>query len=316
MSAPRSPRLLALALLSAPTSGCADDGPRPGTTAADTTGAATTATTSTATTADLTSTAAASTTGATTGAPPGSSGATADPGTAGPTSTGPASTGPVPEDCIEEGLGGPFVVADGAPSFAFELPMTPDVDYRRLEVRFAFDPVDWGGECYNPYYQPPKLVPVFHQMLTLRRGAHWCKGGNLGEFALTGPGKDKLTAEVYHKDPPWEGSGCGPEVEPFAIFGAAKTVVPTPGQMNQVELVYDAGAATIEMAIAGQMFTGAPHPDASLRAFAGHPLFLVFSNSESNECYDAEGNMSDAATCCHAPSWGWVFDAIEYRLCK
>ena len=307
---------LVLAALLVPLDGCADGSARPGATAGEGTATTTTAAATTTAAVDSTTTTATTTTLESTSGPQDGSSSSADPGTGGATSTGAGATGPVPEDCIGAALGGPFVVADGAPAFAFELPMTPDVDYRRLEVRFAFDPADWGGECYNPYYQPPKLVPVFHQFLTLRRGTHWCKGGNLGEFALNGPGKDKLIAEVYHKDPPWEGAGCGPEVEPFAIFGGEKAATPTPGQMNPVELIYDAVAGTIEMTIAGQAYAGAPHPDASLRAFAGHPVFLVFSNTESHECYDAEGNMSDAAVCCHAPSWGWVFDAIEYRLCK
>ncbi len=212
-------------------------------------------------------------------------------------------------------FGGPFTVVDGTPSFGFELPMQPGVEYTRLEVRFGFDPADWGGECYNPYYDPPKLVPVFHQFLTLRRGVHWCKGGNLGEYALQGPGKDKMVAEVYWRDPPWEGNGCGPEVLPFKIFGGEPTVVPTPGQMNQVELIYDAAGGVIQMTIADQLLNGAPHPDAVLRADEGVPLILHFSNSETNECYDAEGNPSDAAVCCHAPSYGWIFDDIEARLC-
>ena len=220
------------------------------------------------------------------------------------------------ETCEDVVFGGPFTVVDGTPSFAFALPMQPGVVYTRLEVRFGFDPADWGGECYNPYYDPPKLVPVVHQFLTLRRGMHWCKGGNLGEYALQGPGKDKMVAEVYWRDPPWDGNGCGPEVMPFAIFGGEPTVIPTPGQMNQVELIYDAAGGAIQMTIADQLLNGAPHPDAVLRADEGVPVILHFSNSETNECYDSGGNPSDAAVCCHAPSYGWTFDNIEARLCR
>lgn len=298
--------------------GCAETG-RPGTgaeatgmsTLADTTTGTSTPTSTAFTTADE-STSAATTTTTT----PDSTGAAGmATGTTGPGESS-ATTEAPGELCETLDFGGPFTVTADTPSFAFELPMTPGVEYARLELRFDFDPADWGGECYNPYYQPPKLVPVFHQFLTIRRGAHWCKGGNIGEFALTGPGKQKLVAEVYWKDPPWQGSGCGPETAPFEIFGAEPMVVPTPGQMNPVELIYDAAGATIQLSIADKLLAGEPHPDARLQADDGYPLILHFSNSETNECYDAQGNPSDTATCCHAPSLGWTFDAIEVKLCR
>ncbi|MBK9756690.1 MAG: hypothetical protein IPO88_24955 [Nannocystis sp.] len=274
--------------------------PTPTSTSLTTTDASTsTATTTTTTTTSADTTGAAGTATDTTG--PGASSTTTDtPG----------------ELCEALSFGGPFTVTADTPSFAFELPMTPGVEYARLEVRFNFDPADWGGECYNPYYQPPKLVPVFHQFLTIRRGAHWCKGGNIGEYALTGPGKQKLVAEVYWKDPPWQGPGCGPETAPFKIFGGEPMVVPTPGQMNPVELIYDAAGAAIQLSIADKLLVGEPHPDARLQADDGYPLILHFSNSETLECYDVEGKQSDTATCCHAPSLGWTFDAIEVKLCR
>lgn len=247
--------------------------------------------------------------------PGGSSGA-ATGGSSGAGSSGTGdSSGSLEPSCEDLVLGGPFTVTPETPNFSFPLPMTPGVAYSRLEVRFTFDPADWGGLCYNPYYQPPKLVPVFHQFMTLRRGEHWCKGGNLGEFALAGPDKNRLIAEVYYQEPPWEGPGCGPEIVPFEIFGGEHTVFPVQGQANPVELVYDALGGSISMSIAGEVFEGSPHPDAALLATESHPIVLNFSFSESNECYDAEGNPSDQAVCCHAPSFGWSFDAIEVRLC-
>lgn len=304
----------ALAACSEGAGGAASGGP----TAEPTTEVTTAAASSSGASSDASTAAATNTT---TGAG-GSSGATGgSSGSGGSSSTGDASgssgsSGPSEPVCEDLVLGGPFTVAPETPNFSFPLPMTPGVAYSRLEVRFTFDPADWGGMCYNPYYNPPKLVPVFHQFMTLRRGEHWCKGGNLGEFALAGPDKNRLIAEVYYHDPPWEGPGCGPEIVPFEIFGGEHTVLPVQGQANPVELVYDAAGGAISMAIAGEVFEGAPHPDAALLATESHPIVLNFSFSESNECYDAEGNPSDQAVCCHAPSFGWTFDAIEVRLCK
>lgn len=321
MPGPRTPLLLALVALA-----CSpDDRGDGGTTADATLPADTTATT---VTPDLTSTADPATTTAppndttTAATDPTSPGTTAvdppdpDTTTTATTTTATTTTEPDELDCQELALGGPYTVTAETPAFPFELPMTPGVAYRRLEVRFTFDPADWGGQCYNPYYDPPKLVPVFHQLLTLRRGPHWCKGGNLGEFSFQGPDKNRLIAEVWYQDPPWDGPGCGPEITPFAPFGGEHDLAPISGQANPVELIYDADADALQLTIGDLALDGVPHPDAELLAPEGWPLVLTFSFENANECYDAAGNQSDAAVCCHAPSLGWTFDAIAVTLCQ
>ena len=87
------------------------------------------------------------------------------------------------------------------------------------------------------------------------------------------------------------------------------------GEPPPVRVLYDAEAGALDVEIGGQLFNGTPHPDASLSALDGAPLFLVFSLEIAVECYDAEGNPDDNATCCHAPSWGWSYDQIRYTLC-
>lgn len=267
--------------------------------------------TSAATTASATTTtsSAMTTTTATSGDATGSSGASVGATSEGDTSTGGGSR------CVHEVLGGPFEVTPQSTAHEFALPMQPDTPYSRLEVELVFTLTDWGGNCYNPYYDPPKLVPVFHKLLTLQRGTHWCKGGDLGALELRGPNKNSLNGEVYFKETPWGGSGCGPEVTPHAIFGNQPGLQLAAGQTHALRFVYDAALSEITAEFNGQLFTGTPHPDAQLLAQAGSPLHLVLSFENSFECYDAQGDPDDNAVCCHAPSWGWIYDQVEYTLC-
>lgn len=212
-------------------------------------------------------------------------------------------------------LGGPFEVTPQTTAHEFPLPLTPEQPYSRLEVELEFTISDWGGQCYNPYYDPPKLVPVFHKLLTLQRGAHWCKGGNLAGLELRGPGKDRLNGQVYFKEEPWGGSGCGPAIEPHAIFGGEKNLALAAGETHSLRFVYDASGGEITVELNDQLFVGTPHPAAELLALAGHPLHLVLSFENSLECFDAQGDPQDDAVCCHAPSWGWVYESVSYTLC-
>jgi len=219
-------------------------------------------------------------------------------------------------ECESIEVGGPFESTMGNPGFAFELPLEPDTPYRRLTVTLDLTPNDWGGQCYNPYYDPPKLVPVFHNFLVVQRGQHWCKGGNLGGIQLRGPGSNRMIGNVYYKEMPWGGSGCGPAVEPHSIFGGEKNLMIPQGETRAVTYVHDADAGVIDLAIGDAMFSGTPHPESQLLALPGYPLYLTLSRNEWLECYNAQGEEEPGAVCCHGPSIGWVYDAVNVEICR
>jgi len=207
-----------------------------------------------------------------------------------------------------------YEATPSTPSKTLALPLEPGVTYSRLELEYSFQPADWGGNCYNPVYSPPKSVPQFHTLLSLQRGMHWCKGGSLLGISARGPGKNQLRVQTHWKDPPHTGSGCG-QSEEFEPIPTIKKAL-DPGSMHHVRVVYDTAASLVEVTIDGQTYTGTPLPGTTITPLASHPIAVRLSLPEWLECYDASGNHTDAAACCWIPSVGWTFQDLEYRVCK
>jgi hypothetical protein len=216
--------------------------------------------------------------------------------------------------CVRGGEPVDFVCSEGDPVRLVEVPLAPGVDYRRASITFEFMPTDWQGGCYNPYYDPPRWVAVFNYVVELRRGTHWCRGGNIFNLTLRGPDDNQVWFDTYYKD--HVAADC-------STYTEHRILDPRPGQnlaldeFHAVSIVYDtvSESAVLDFDSGALHFTGTTLPEAHIVTDGSHAFHIVFGLDGFFECYNEAGEEDPAAACCHVPPVGWRFRNLVYEFC-
>lgn len=205
-----------------------------------------------------------------------------------------------------------FEVTDDEPSRQVMLPLASGTAYRTLTVETDVQP-RWNGECFNPAGRPPGPMAVFQYLLEIRRGSAWCRGGNLLELTVRGPGTNRIGANSYFSD--GIGSRCTELPEHVAIEPASHDL--EEGMRYPVRVHYDLAAHTVQADIGERGYSGDADPAVTLVGNPDVPIQLVFSLERYSECYDpTTGAKSDSAPCCHRPSTGWIYRGLRIVLCE
>ena len=191
------------------------------------------------------------------------------------------------------------------------LPLMPGVEYRFIEIALDFTVGDWNGTCYNPAAgSNPDQFPVWQELLALKRGNHWCKGGNA--FSVTTQGGDfgHLISKSYYKEEIWNGSGCGEtDIEADIIDASHAFAVDVP---TSTTITYDRVAGTLTVDMDGQVETGPLHPDVHVVGSVEHDWNAVASfDGGYLGCYGPPGDDR----CCHIPSLDWTFAHLAITAC-
>lgn len=215
-----------------------------------------------------------------------------------------------------------FVVSESEQFKRIALPLETGVEYRRVELTFGYTPTDWSPTCVNPAAggTTKSGFPAFESLVALKRGAHWCKGGDLFELTLHGPAPghgagNKVQAETYYKHQIHTGSGCGTTDVESTLFVGAHGV--SAGASYVANVVYDAPSATLSVDLGPTQHQGTIPVSAKLIANPGETWYVVLSfDGGFLECYDSQGQENPAAPCCWLPSIGWAFDDLTWKICR
>jgi hypothetical protein len=200
------------------------------------------------------------------------------------------------------------------------LPLKPGVEYRRVTLAFDYVPTAWSGTCYNPASSKKVAFPKFESLVSLKRGNHWCKGGNLFELTLQGPApgygaSNKAIAQTFYKNQQHTGSGCGGSDVEAPIFNQTHSVSAGSTKYS-AKLVYDATLGTLDADVGPSTHTGTVSPLAKLVANGTEQWNVVLSfDGGFLECYDSQGQPDPNAPCCWGPSIGWVFENLTWEIC-
>ncbi len=201
-----------------------------------------------------------------------------------------------------------YTVSDADRSRSVPLPLELDVPYRTLTVELEVEPGQWQPDCWNP--AGGRTMSPFQILLEVRKGAAWCRGGNLLELAARGGGNDDLWMESYYAER--VGSSCSGEqheIVPMHPRSPLELGVTTP-----VRAHLDAVARTVEIAVGDVVRTGPMDPRVEIVGRAGEVLHLVTSIDRSLECYAPGGGAADE--CCHLPSFAWTYRNLRYTACR
>lgn len=226
--------------------------------------------------------------------------------------------------------GGPLICASGTETFKLTvsqaeqfkripLPLKPGVEYRRVTLQFDYVPTAWSGTCYNPATTKKLGFPIFESLIALKRGNHWCKGGDLFEVTLQGPASghgasNKADAQTYYKAKQFTGSGCGGSDVEAKIFNGAHGI--SAGTVQSATITYDQAKGTLVADVGPSTHTGLISPLAKLIANGSEQWNVVFSSDGGFlECYNAQGQADPTAPCCWGPSIGWVFQNLTWEIC-
>ena len=215
-----------------------------------------------------------------------------------------------------------FVVTSGEQFKRIALPLDVGVKYRRLELSFAYTATAWSPTCYNPAAggSTKSGFPAFESLVSLKRGSHWCKGGNLFELTLHGPGSGqgastKAQAESFYKQKIHTGSGCGTSDVEAKIFSGNHGI--SAGSKHTAKIIFDADQGTLSADLGPTQHQGSVASGVDLIANAGDVWNVVLSfDGGSLECYDSQGKADPTAPCCWLPSIGWVFDDLVWKVCS
>jgi len=214
-----------------------------------------------------------------------------------------------------------YVVSSSEQFKRIALPLDVGVEYRRVELTFGYTPAAWSPTCYNPAAggSTKSGFPAFESLVALKRGSHWCKGGNLFELTLQGPApghgaSNKAQAETYYKQQYHSGSGCGTTDVEAKLFAGTHGI--SVGAKYSATVVFDAEQGTLSADLGPTQHQGAIPASAKLVANNGDTWYVVLSfDGGSLECYDASGQEDPTAPCCWLPSFGWVFDDLTWKIC-
>lgn len=214
-----------------------------------------------------------------------------------------------------------FVVSPAEEYRRIPLPLDAGVEYRRVELTFGYTATAWSPTCYNPAAggSTKSGFPAFESLVALKRGSHWCKGGNLFELTLHGPAPshgagNKAQAETYYKQQYHSGSGCGTTDVQAKLFSDSHGI--SAGVKNTAKLVFDADLGTLSADLGPTQHQGAIPSGAKLVANEGDTWNVVLSfDGGYLECYGPQGQEDPSAPCCWLPSIGWEFDDLTWTVC-
>jgi len=184
-----------------------------------------------------------------------------------------------------------FVVSSAEQFRRIPLPLDVGVEYRRVELTFGYTPTAWSPTCYNPAAggSTKSGFPAFESLVALKRGSHWCKGGNLFELTLHGPAPghgagNKAQAETYYKQQAHSGSGCGTTDVHAKLFSDSHGI--SAGVQHTAKLVFDADLGTLSADLGPTQHQGTIPSGAKLVANAGDTWNVVLSfDGGYLECY-------------------------------
>ncbi|HMR80711.1 MAG TPA: hypothetical protein PKD61_36625 [Polyangiaceae bacterium] len=117
----------------------------------------------------------------------GGSGAGASGGSGGAGASGGGGGGPGALKCTSGTEKFKFVVSENQHTKRVALPLNPGVEYRKITLQFSYTPTQWSGHCFNPATSKGSGFPKFESWVSLKRGPHWCKGGNAFSISMQGP---------------------------------------------------------------------------------------------------------------------------------
>jgi hypothetical protein len=219
--------------------------------------------------------------------------------------------------CVTGSYVGPHSNVPGDPQIKIELPATEGVEYRTFHVEYDVTPW-WGGlQCYNTYYHPPTVIPIYHRMATLQYGHHWCQAGNVFNINMQGPNRNQLNVWVWIVQPQDYGNGC--HVYDLVTILDGESMSMPEGDLIHVSIDLDLPSLTMSFQIGSDSYSAPLMADQPLIASASHPLVFVlsFDQEPGVHCADENG-VEDPANeqCCWPPSYDWAYEDLSYELCE
>ncbi len=223
-------------------------------------------------------------------------------------------TGP---NCVTGSFPGPYTAVPGDPQVKIQLDAVDGVEYSTFHVEFDATPW-WGGlQCYNTYYHPPTVIPIYHRMATLQYGNHWCQAGNIFNINMQGPNKNRLNVWVWNVQPGDYGNGC--HVYDLVTILDGESMSMPEGDVVPVTIDLDMPSLTMDFQIGSDHYTAPLMADQPLIASASHPLVFIlsFDQEPGVHCADENG-VEDPGNeqCCWPPSYNWIYEDIAYELCE
>ena len=220
------------------------------------------------------------------------------------------------------GSGAPFCVRGSVPDFevtdanrslVVPLPLDADVAYSRLRVSYEVRPAAWAETCWNPagHSGAGKVAGPFQLLLEVRRGARFCRGGNLLELATRSAPTEELWGESYWSD--IVSSSCvGDQWQVWRDHPPHRL---TPGVWTPLDAVLDTTADRLDVTLGSVAIGGTTDPRIEIANRPGAALHLVIGTEEFLECFEPPGGDPDPS-CCHIPSIGWGFRSIRWEACR
>lgn len=233
----------------------------------------------------------------------------ADPGDAGTPDAGPPPEPDAGPGCVTgTAPWTEYTVSSADPSRGFPMALERDVPYRTLTIELEVEPGQWQPDCWNP--ASGRTMSPFQVLVEVRKGARWCRGGNLLGVSARGPDNDDLWVQSYYAES--VGSSCSGTQH--SILSSRPRSPLALGVSTPVRVHMDATTRAVEVQIGGLVRTGTMDPRLELVARAGEELHLFTSLDRSVECYAPGGGTADE--CCHLPAFGWTYRDLRYTACR
>lgn len=250
----------------------------------------------------------------------GGSGAGASGGSGGAGASGGGGGGPGALKCTSGTEKFKFVVSENQHTKRVALPLNPGVEYRKITLQFSYTPTQWSGHCFNPATSKGSGFPKFESWVSLKRGPHWCKGGNAFSISMQGPASghgasNKANAQTHYKAKQHTGNGCGATTLEDKIFNAAHGV--SAGKTYSATIVYDQTAGTLSANTGGKTLSGQLNSGVKVIANGSESWNVVLSfDGGYLECFNSQGQHDNSQPCCYGPSIGWVYEDLNWEVCS
>jgi len=201
-----------------------------------------------------------------------------------------------------------YTVSASDRSRGIRMDLDLDVPYRTLTVELEVEPGQWQPDCYNP--ASGRYMSPFQVLLDIRKGAPWCRGGNLGGISARGPGNDDLWVQSYYAES--VGSSCsGMQHDILSSRPSSPLAL---GVTTPVRFFMDTTTREVRVEVGSVMRTGTMDPRLELVSRAGEELHLFTSLDRSVECFAPGGGSADE--CCHLSAFGWTYSNLRYTACR
>jgi len=232
---------------------------------------------------------------------------------AGATDAGVRDAGPAPADAGPDCVSGSapwtsYTVSAGDLSRGVRMDLDLGVAYRTLTVELEVEPGQWQPDCYNP--ASGRNMSPFQVLLSIRKGARWCRGGNLGGISARGPTNDDLWVQSYYAES--VGSSCSGTQHD--ILSSRPNSPLELGVATPVRFFMDTATREVQVEVGSVMRAGTMDPRLELVSRAGEELHLFTSLDRSVECYAPGGGTADE--CCHLSAFGWTYSNLRYTACR